>query len=162
MTSRFLSFAAALLLAATGSAFAATSAGSFADRTSPDTRAPFDAPPADVIISHAGMEWVWAAPCASMDPSCGAPTPMYGFDNPTDGQWASWASRADLLTAFTDVSGAPICASAYFGSGYSHCDLGRRDQRPHLACLCERHLRPVVLRRLRGEHDRNLLRARRA
>jgi len=124
MTSRFLSLAAAFLLAVTGSAFAATSAGSFADRSAPNARAPFDAPPPDVIIGHAGMEWVWAAPCASEAPSCGAPTPMYGFDNPTMDQWATWASRADLITAFTDVSGYAICASAYFGSGYSHCDLG--------------------------------------
>ncbi len=124
MTSRFLSFAAAFLLAATGSAIAGTTVGSFADRSSPNVRAPFEAPPADVIVAHGGMEWVWAAPCASVDPSCGAPTPMYGFMDPTQGQWAAWASRADLITAFTDVSGAAICASSYFGSVYSHCDMG--------------------------------------
>ena len=127
MISRFVGLAGALLLAASGAAMAATTAGSplssqYYSPSAPHTRAPMDAPPADVIISHAGMEWVWAAPCASMDPSCGAPTPAYGFDNPTQDQWATWASRADLMTAFTDASGNAICASPYFGSGHSHCD----------------------------------------
>lgn len=83
-----------------------------------------DGPSPDVIVSHAGMEWVWAAPCASEAPSCGAPTPAWGFDNPTMDQWATWADRATLVAAFTDANGAAICASSYFGSGYSHCDMG--------------------------------------
>lgn len=124
MYARFLGAVAAVLLATTGSTFAGTTAGSsFADRSAGDVRSPMDAPPAEVIISHAGAEWVWAAPCASEQPSCGAPTPMYGFDNPTQDQWATWADRAELITAFTDASGNAICASAYFGSGYSHCDM---------------------------------------
>ena len=126
MISRFLSFAGAMLLAASG-AMAATTAGSplssqMYHPSAPNTRAPVDGPDPSVIISHAGMEWVWAAPCASQDPSCGAPTPAFGFDNPTQDQWATWASRADLMTAFDNGNGAAICASSYFGSGYSHCD----------------------------------------
>lgn len=123
MFARFFATAAAVLLAASGSAIAATTAGSFADRSTGEVRAPMDTLPPDVIISHAGNEWVWAAPCAAEDPSCGKPTPMYGFDNPTQNQWATWADRAELIAAFTAPNGSAICASAYFGSGYSHCDM---------------------------------------
>lgn len=124
MTARFLSLAAGLLVAVSGTAFAGTSAGSFAERSTGDVRAPLGAPDPSVIISHDGLEWVWAAPCASEAPSCGAPTPAYGFNNPTMDQWATWDDRAELMAAFTNGSGGAICASMYFGSGYSHCDYG--------------------------------------
>lgn len=125
MRSFFLSAAAAVLLGLAGQTSAATTAGSSGD----SMRAPIFLSPADdvdpgLIITHAGNEWVWAAPCAAEDPSCGKPTPMYGFDNPTQDQWATWADRAELIAAFTDAGGNAICASAYFGSGYSHCDMG--------------------------------------
>ena len=123
MKSFFLSAAAAVLLVSAGQASAATTAGSYGGMVAPIFRAPADAVDPSVIISHAGNEWVWAAPCAAEQPSCGAPTPMYGFDNPTQDQWATWADRAELMAAFTDGSGNAICASAYFGSGYSHCDM---------------------------------------
>ncbi len=125
MKSFFLSAAAAVLLGLAGQASAATTAGSSGDNMmAPIFRAPADDVDPSFIITHAGNEWVWAAPCAAEQPSCGAPTPMYGFDNPTQDQWATWADRAELITAFTDGSGNAICASAYFGSGYSHCDMG--------------------------------------
>lgn len=124
MKSRFLFAAAAALLAGAGSASAGTTAGSAADIFAPIFLAPANDVDPSFIVTHAGNEWVWAAPCASEQPSCGAPTPMYGFDNPTQDQWATWADRATLVAAFTDANGDAICASAYFGSGYSHCDMG--------------------------------------
>lgn len=113
--------AAAALLAASGSAMA-TTAGSSGKFDSLAGATFGMTPPASVIISHAGMEWIWAAPCASFGPSCGAPTPMFGFADPTPAQWATWATRGDLITAFTDSSGGPICGSPWMNSFHSHCD----------------------------------------
>lgn len=79
-------------------------------------------PPASVIVSHGGLEWIWAAPCASDPPSCGTPTPAHGFDDPTAAQWALWATRGDLVTAFTLSPGVAICASPWMSAFHSHCD----------------------------------------
>jgi hypothetical protein len=87
-------------------------------------------PPASVIIVHGGLEWIWAAPCAPFDPSCGKPGsppgtfPIQGFDIPTLADWALWSDRAELLAAFTDVAGAAICGSPWLSSQFNHCDRG--------------------------------------
>lgn len=106
---------AAALLAVSGSAMA-TTAGSFAAASAgPSSNGP--APNPANIVSHGGLEWVWAAPCASSGPSCGTPTPQHGFADPTQAQWALWADRSTLVAAFTGK-----CSSSSFDSGYSHCD----------------------------------------
>jgi hypothetical protein len=86
------------------------------------------APPASVIILEGGLEWIWAAPCATHDPSCGAPGnppgtfPIQGFREPTLEEWGnSWSNRAELLSRFI-VGGAPICGSPWLDSVHDHCD----------------------------------------
>ena len=77
--------------------------------------------PSNLIVVRNGNEWAWASPCAPEQPSCGNTLTMVdGF---------SVATAADFLadfTGFVDLSAAfsagATCASAYFGSGYSHCD----------------------------------------
>lgn len=81
-------------------------------------------PPANLVVVRAGYDWVWASPCAAEDPSCG--TPLIGHDGyaiPTDAQWlASFTSYTDVYNAFN--ANGEKCASAYFNSGYDHCDPG--------------------------------------
>jgi hypothetical protein len=81
--------------------------------------------PSNLIVTRGSLEWVWAAPCAPVQPSCGntLTLPQYGFDIPTNAEWlASFTDRADLYNAFTNPN--QLCASVYFNSGYSHCDSG--------------------------------------
>ena len=83
--------------------------------------------PANLIVDAGGFEWAWAAPCSPVAPSCGAtPLAMHdGWGLATAEQFlASFSSFADLLAKFADGSGGVLCASAYFNSGYSHCDQG--------------------------------------
>jgi PEP-CTERM motif len=88
------------------------------------------APPASVIVLENGLQWIWAAPCATHDPSCGAPgnpantLPIQGFREPTLGEWASsWSSRTELLSRFI-VGGSAVCGSPWLSSQYNHCDAG--------------------------------------
>ncbi len=83
-----------------------------------------------MIILEAGLEWIWAAPCATHDPSCGAPgnppgtLPMQGFREPTLDEWASaWSSRDELLSRFI-VGGGAVCGSPWLNQIHSHCDAG--------------------------------------
>ena len=87
-------------------------------------------PPASVIVSQGGLEWIWAAPCAPVDPSCGKPGnpagsfPIQGFVLPTLQQWSnSWVNRSALVSAFTGVTGGAVCGSPWLSSQYNHCDL---------------------------------------
>lgn len=123
MKSRFLGLAAGLLLAVSGTAFAGTSAGSFARGISPYAAPDYGTPPpASVIVAHGGMEWIWAAPCSEGSGSCGAPSHLFGFDTPTESQWATWADRSALIAAFTDPNGGAVCGSPWMDATYSHCD----------------------------------------
>ena len=77
--------------------------------------------PAALIVHAGGGEWAWASPCAPSAPSCGSDLVMH------DG-WVV-ATASDFLSSFTgfaDLSAkfgaGALCASAYFNSGYSHCD----------------------------------------
>ena len=77
--------------------------------------------PAGLIVSAGGGEWAWASPCAPAAPSCGGTLTMH------DGWAVATASEfAVSFTGFADLSAkfgaGTICASAYFNSGYSHCD----------------------------------------
>ena len=72
-----------------------------------------------LIVSAGGMEWVYAAPCAGLSPSCGTITLSNGFNFATDAQWtASFASITQLNSAFTGK-----CAAAYFSNFHDHCDF---------------------------------------
>jgi hypothetical protein len=81
-------------------------------------------PPADLIVSAGGMEWVYAGPCAGADPTCGAVQLHHGFEFASDDQWnASFASLSELATAF-----AGKCAAPYFNVAHNHCDFGDLSQ----------------------------------
>lgn len=81
-------------------------------------------PPNDVIILSGGYEWIWAAPCSPVDPSCGKPDQAFGFHIPSAAEWlASFADRAALMAAFTDPNGGAICGSPWMSSTHNHCDF---------------------------------------
>jgi hypothetical protein len=86
-------------------------------------------PDPGVIISAGGLEWVWAAPCAPTEPSCGVVQLHHGFQIATEADWlSSFLSLSDILDAFTDDAGATICGSTYFSTAHDHCDLGDLQQ----------------------------------
>lgn len=83
-------------------------------------------PPASLIVTVEGLEWVYAAPCAGEQPSCGVVQLFNGFNFATDAQWnASFASIDALVAAFT--AGGLKCASPYFSTLHDHCDLGNTE-----------------------------------
>jgi hypothetical protein len=104
-------------LVAAAATLLSTSAFAAIDPTPPD---------AELIVIRGDLEWVYAAPCAALDPSCGAvddPIP-HGFAIATDDQWlASFSDLADLAAAFTRSDGSTRCAAAHFSSFHSHCDM---------------------------------------
>ena len=71
-----------------------------------------------------GLEWVYASPCAGQN-GCGNDVNLIdGFRFASATEWsASFIDLNDLIGAF-DLNNynANVCASAFFGSGYSHCD----------------------------------------
>ncbi len=79
--------------------------------------------PNNLVVVAGGLDWVWASPCAPVQPSCGS-------DIVLSNGWQI-ASTADFLASFTgyrdlydalNPGGVQLCASAYFSSGYNHCD----------------------------------------
>lgn len=86
-------------------------------------------PDPSVIISAGGLEWVWAAPCAPTEPSCGVVQLHHGFQVATEADWlSSFLSLADIIAAFTNEAGGAICASPYFSTAHDHCDMGDLQQ----------------------------------
>jgi hypothetical protein len=82
------------------------------------------APDPSVIVNAGGYEWVWAAPCAGVDPSCGVVQLHHGFQFASDAQWiASFADLNALVSAFTLPNGSDRCASTYFSVAHDHCDM---------------------------------------
>src|SRR5664279_3593148 len=84
--------------------------------------------PSNLIVNAGGLQWVWAAPCAPIEPSCNASghdlTLAYGFTIPTTAEWlASFTDTAAVYTAFNITNGF-LCASSYFDSGWTNCDSG--------------------------------------
>lgn len=83
--------------------------------------------PVDNYIVYGGLDWAWAGPCG---PVAGNSCNSSGIDTMTAFQ-ASEGWRIPTLVEFaarpevSDFGGK--CASAYFGSGYSHCDFGDPD-----------------------------------
>lgn len=80
-----------------------------------------DEPPSNLIVTRDDLEWVYAGPCAGLNPSCGTVSLHDGFGFATDDQWlSSFSSIQDLYSAFT--SGGTKCAAPYFNNVYNHCD----------------------------------------
>ena len=111
--SSFFARAAALLALTLGTA------GAFAASNYGQT------PPASVIVSAGGYEWVYASPCAGDGQGCdGALSFQDGFHLASAAEWnASFSSIGALVSAFTGSAGT-ICASAWFSPNYNHCDIG--------------------------------------
>ena len=86
--------------------------------------ASFIDPPANLVVVRGGMDWVWAAPCAAEQPSCGATLTLHdGYQIPTAAEWtASFANYTDVYNAFNLGPGGELCAAAYFDSGFTNCD----------------------------------------
>jgi hypothetical protein len=82
-------------------------------------------PPASVIVSAGGYEWVYASPCAGQGTGCdGMVSLQDGFHYASAAEWnASFTSISALVSAFTGNAGT-ICASAWFSPNYNHCDIG--------------------------------------
>jgi hypothetical protein len=84
--------------------------------------------PADLIVNHGGLQWVWADPCAPVEPSCNLSghdlTLDYGFRLPTAAEWLTWSSDQEIFDAFNSGPNGELCASGFFDSGWSHCDPG--------------------------------------
>jgi hypothetical protein len=82
-------------------------------------------PDPSVIVSAGGNEWVWASPCAGLDPSCGVAQPHDGFTFATDAEWqTSFADLNAVISAFTLPTGGAICAAKYFSTYGDNCDYG--------------------------------------
>ena len=82
--------------------------------------------PNNLTVTSGTLQWVWADPCAALEPSCNLSghdlTLTNGWTLPTNAQWlASFVDTNDVYTAFNITNGY-LCGSAYFDSGYSHCD----------------------------------------
>ncbi|MFA3792483.1 PEP-CTERM sorting domain-containing protein [Aliiglaciecola sp. SL4] len=73
-----------------------------------------------------GLEWVYASPCAGVGGCGNDVTLIDDFRFPTELDWnTSFVDLSALITAFEiDLNNTNACASAYFGSGFSHCDFG--------------------------------------
>lgn len=81
--------------------------------------------PADVIVQAGVFEWVWAAPCAPHDPSCGVPVFRDGFHEAGPSEWlASFATLSAIQSAFTLPNATARCAAPWFSTVHDHCDFG--------------------------------------
>lgn len=80
--------------------------------------------PSNLIVNAGGYQWVWAAPCAPVQPSCGNTIDLTdGWSIPTTSQWeASFDDGEDVFNAFTLPNMGTLCAASYFNSGYDDCD----------------------------------------
>lgn len=99
-------------------------------------------PSQNVIVTRGNLEWVWASPCAGVEPSCDNEgnrpgngivpdgdladhLPMHGFNIPTNTQWtASFANLSELHSAFApDGNFAPVvCGASYFSQDWDSCN----------------------------------------
>lgn len=80
--------------------------------------------PSNLIVTAGGYQWVWAAPCAPVQPSCGETLSLTdGWSIPTASQWQnSFNDTEDVFNAFTLPNEGTLCAASYFNSGYDFCD----------------------------------------
>jgi len=82
--------------------------------------------PDNLVVTGAnGTEWVWAAPCSPVEPSCNASghdLTLHGWYIPNQADFnLAFADLTALYDAFNPPNGQ-LCASAYFDSGWTHCD----------------------------------------
>jgi hypothetical protein len=102
--------AVAISAVAVGTAFAASDLG--------------NPPPVSAIVSHAGLEWVWANPCAGTPNGCGGGNGGVvlhdGFHFASAAEWGTWADLATFQAAWAGVT----CASPQFSVSFDHCDVG--------------------------------------
>ena len=90
------------------------------------------APDPLVIVTRAGLEWVWASPCAGVQPSCDGKGDLddvlhHGFVVATPAQWSlSFTNLTVLENEFYKGGGVSglLCAATYFSQDHNHCDLG--------------------------------------
>lgn len=81
---------------------------------------------AEIYTAGNGLEWVYAGPCAGLQPSCGTVELHHGFNFATDDQWiSSFGNLAGLIAAFdlNNYNGSK-CASKEFNTVWDHCDAG--------------------------------------
>jgi PEP-CTERM motif len=77
-------------------------------------------PPSNLIVTSGGQEWVWAAPCAPINPSCGVVQLHHNFHIPSVAEWnTGFPNVASLIAAFDNPQ---TCASPYFSTLHNHCD----------------------------------------
>ena len=74
--------------------------------------------PEELVVSHAGLDWVWASPCNG---GCSDPDPanQAGWRNATDLE----LQNAPSCDAFVRPDDSVRCASEYFDPTFTHCDL---------------------------------------
>lgn len=73
-----------------------------------------------------GLEWVYAGPCAGIQPSCGVVQLHHDFRFATIDEWlSSFGDLAGLIAAF-DLNNydSAICAAPEFNTVHNHCDPG--------------------------------------
>ncbi|MET0049185.1 MAG: PEP-CTERM sorting domain-containing protein [Sedimenticola sp.] len=84
--------------------------------------------PSRVINTGNGLEWVWAAPCAGEDPSCGGVQLHHGFRFATADEWiSSFLNLQGLITAFnipnsTLFNNEGTCSAPEFSTNYDQCN----------------------------------------
>ncbi len=90
----------------------------FTDQAHPD-----DPVPPEVIVTHDGLEWVWASPCALNGCTSGI---LVGKDGFGFASQAEWARRPPASAFYTGDPSAPDegakCAAPWFDLSYNYCD----------------------------------------
>jgi hypothetical protein len=84
----------------------------------------------NAYITFNGLDWAWASPCASVDPSCGQINLSGGGGGwrfATGSEWAARPAASDFLSpggnyATWSGHGNMACASGWFSLSYTHCD----------------------------------------
>ena len=79
-----------------------------------------------IYTADNGLEWVYAGPCAGLQPSCGVVSLHSGFDFATEFQWIdSFGDLNGLIDAFNLNSfDQAMCAAPQFNTVHNHCDAG--------------------------------------
>ena len=80
-------------------------------------------PDPSLIVKAGGSEWVYAAPCAGVEPSCGTVQLHHDFTFASDAQWNASFSNLDALASAFKKDGNVLCAASYFSIQYDHCDF---------------------------------------
>jgi hypothetical protein len=89
------------------------------------TSDPIDDPvPSSMIVSHNGLEWVWASPTAADYNPDGVLVGKDGFGFATPEQWALRppVSAFGPSVPWTWGSTATLCAAPWFDKSFDHCD----------------------------------------